>query len=299
MFIVNHKNIFISISVALVLGAVALMSVFGLNLGIDFAGGSMMEISYAGVRPDVMAVQSAIDPLGVGEALIQPSGTDSFFIKTRYLSEAERVAVVGSLSANGTEVTEKSFTSIGPSVGAELKKKAIMSMIFVVLAIITFIAFSFRGVSRPVSSWKYGLIAVVTLLHDIAIPVGVFALLSHYSGAEVDTLFVVAILTVLGISVADTIVVFDRIRENLKDQAFPTFKETVGKSLSQVYQRSISTSLTVIIVLLSLFFFGPSSTKNFALMLTAGMFFGTYSSIFLASPLLVWFEERQVKKAKK
>ena len=300
MFIINHKKFFIGFSVFLVLASVALITIFGLNLGIDFKGGSLTEVSYAGVRPDVTAIQEIIEPLDLGEALIQPSGTDSFFIKTRYLSEAERVALLGSLSNNSIEqVTEKSFNSIGPSVGTELKKKAIMSMIFVILAIITFIAFSFRGVSRPVSSWKYGLIAVVTLLHDIIIPVGVFALLSHYSGAEVDTLFVVAILTVLGISVADTIVVFDRVRENIKDNFAPTFREIVGHSLTQVYQRSINTSLTVIIVLLSLYFFGPSSTKNFALMLTAGMFFGTYSSIFLASPLLVWIEERQAKRALK
>ncbi|MCU0660032.1 MAG: protein translocase subunit SecF [Candidatus Pacebacteria bacterium] len=296
MFIVTHKNIFITISVTLVLVSVLLVSVFGLNLGIDFLGGSRMEISYTVERPEVSVVQSAIDPIGIGEALIQPSGTDSFFIKTRYLSEAERVAVVSALSANDTQVAEKSFTSIGPSVGSELRKKAIMSMLFVILAIITFIAFSFRSVSRPVSSWKYGLIAVVTLLHDIAIPIGIFSLLSYFNGAEVDTLFVVAILTVLGVSISDTIVVFDRIRENLKNQAFPTFRETVGRSLSQVYQRSISTSLTVIIVLLSLSFFGPESTKNFALMLTAGMISGTYSSIFLASPLLVWVEERQNRK---
>lgn len=296
MFIIKHKNLFISISVVLVLASIALVSFFGLNLGIDFKGGSITEVSYVTERPDVVSVQEAIKPLGIGEALVQPSGADSFFIKTRFLSEDERVALIGALSIDSEhQVTEKSFNSIGPSVGKELTKKAIMSMIFVVLAIISFIAFSFRGVSYPVSSWKYGVIAVLTLMHDILIPVGIFAAISHYSGAEIDTLFVVALLTVLGISVADTIVVFDRVRENIRSKLYPTFRETVGNSITQVYQRSISTSLTVIIVLLALYFFGPSSTKNFALMLTAGMFFGTYSSIFLASPLLVWIEERQKK----
>ncbi len=298
MFIINHKKFFIGFSVFLVAASIALISVFGLNLGIDFKGGSLTEVSYTAARPDVVAVQESIKSAGLGEALVQPSGTDSFFIKTRYLGEGERVALMQSLTENGkNEVIEKSFNSIGPSVGEELKKKAIMSMIFVALGIILFIAFSFRGVSRPVSSWKYGFIAIVTLLHDIIIPIGIFAALSHYNGAEVDTLFVVAVLTVLGISVADTIVVFDRVRENIKNQAFPTFREIVGGSLTQVYHRSINTSLTVIIVLLSLYFFGPASTKNFALMLTAGMFFGTYSSIFLASPLLVWVQERQDRKA--
>ncbi len=195
----------------------------------------------------------------------------------------------------GADATEKSFTSIGPSVGAELVRKSILSFILVSLGIIFYIAFSFRKVSKPVSSWQYGLIAIATLIHDILIPVGAFAILSHIYGTEVDTLFVVAVLTVLGLSVSDTIVVFDRIRENIRIGNYKTFEETVGKSIEQVYTRSITTSSTVIIVLLALVFFGPTSTKVFAMMLTAGMFFGTYSSIFLASPLLVLLKNWQKK----
>ena len=202
------------------------------------------------------------------------------------------------MTALGTDATEKSFTSIGPSVGAELVRKSILSFILVALGIIFWIAFSFRKVSKPVSSWKYGFIAILTLIHDILIPVGVFAMLSHIYGVEVDTLFVVAILTILGLSVSDTIVVFDRIRENIRIGHFKTFEETVGRSLDQVYTRSIATSSTVIIALLALVFFGPASTKIFAIMLTAGMFFGTYSSIFLASPLLVMTSNSQKKKGK-
>jgi preprotein translocase subunit SecF len=209
------------------------------------------------------------------------------------VSEAERAEI---LKALGADATEKSFTSIGPSVGAELVRKSILSFILVALGIIFFIAFSFRKVSKPVSSWRYGFIAVTTLIHDILIPVAVFAALSHFYGTEIDTLFVVAILTILGLSVSDTIVVFDRIRENIRVGHFKTFEETVGKSLEQVYTRSIATSSTVIIVLLALVFFGPTSTKVFAMMLTAGMFFGTYSSIFLASPLLVTIQNWQKKK---
>ncbi len=300
MFIINHKKIFIGFSILMVLLAVATIAYFGLNIGIDFKGGSLSEVSYPADRPDISAVQSAIKPLNIGEALVQPTGTDGFLIKTKYLSEPERVSLMQVLSLGDKfKVEEKSFNSIGPSVGQELTKKAIYAIVLVSLAIIIFIAFAFRGVSKPVSAWKYGLIAIATLLHDITIPVGIFAILSHFNGAEVDTLFVVAVLTVLGISVSDTIVVFDRIRENLKTHSFENFSETVGGSLTQVYQRSINTSLTVILVLLSLFYFGPESTKNFSLMLTAGMFFGTYSSIFLASPLLVAVEENQKKKASK
>ncbi len=284
MFVIKHKKIFVLISVALVLISIASISYFGLKLGIDFKGGSLSEIEYTGARPEQAVVESELAPLQLGEVVIQPTGTTGYSIKTRAVTDAERAQI---LTALGSNATEKSFTSIGPSVGAELVRKSILSFILVSLGIIFFIAFSFRKVSKPVSSWKYGLIAIVTLIHDILIPVGAFAVLSHIYGTEIDTLFVVAVLTVLGLSVSDTIVVFDRIRENIRVGHFKTFEETVGNSLKQVYTRSIATSLTVIIVLLSLVFFGPNSTKVFAMMMTAGMFFGTYSSIFLASPLLV------------
>lgn len=292
MFIIKYKKIFVTISTVLVILSLSSIAYFGLNLGIDFKGGSLSEIEYKTVRPDQNIVEEQVSSLGLGEFIIQPIGDSGYGIKTRAISEPERVAL---LQALGTEATEKSFTSIGPSVGAELVRKSILSFILVSLGIIFFIAFSFRKVSKPVSSWKYGLIAIVTLIHDILIPVGVFAILSHIYGTEVDTLFVVAILTILGLSVSDTIVVFDRIRENIRIGHFKTFEETVGRSLQQVYTRSITTSSTVIIVLLALVFFGPSSTKVFAMMLTAGMFLGTYSSIFLASPLLVLLNKKVQK----
>lgn len=289
MFIIKHKNIFIGISLAIILGAFALIAVFGLHFGIDFKGGSLLEVSYTNTRPEIVAVQNKITPLAIGEALVQPSGTNDYLIKTRFLTENERVSLLSALGST-EEVREVSFDSIGPSVGNELAKKSILSIILVSIAVILFIAFAFRRVSRPISSWKYGVITIATLLYDASIPVGIFALMAHYLGSEIDTLFVVALLTILGISINDKIVVFDRIRENLKNgdvRDAGAFEEVVGKSISQTITRSINTSLTVILVLLSLFYFGPQSTKTFALMLTAGMFFGTYSSIFLASPLLV------------
>lgn len=294
MFIVKNKKIFIIISVILVVLSLGSISYFGLKLGIDFKGGALTEVEYKSVRPSQQIVEDQLKPLSLGEIIIQPTGELGYSIKTRDINEEERVALLKSLSS---DANEKSFTSIGPSVGAELVRKSIISFVLVALGIIFFIAFSFRKVSKPVSSWKYGLIAVGTLIHDIMIPVGVFAWLGHTYGVEIDTLFVVAILTILGLSVSDTIVVFDRIRENIRIGHFKTFEETVGRSLEQVYTRSIATSLTVIIVLLSLVFFGPKSTKVFAMMLTAGMFFGTYSSIFLASPLLV--AVNNLKKSKK
>lgn len=290
MKIIKHKKIFVTISAILVSLSIFSIAYFGLNLGIDFKGGSQLEVEYTDQRPDQKLVEENIRNLSIGEAVVQPVGENGYSVKTRDITDEEKNTL---MSALGENATEKSFTSIGPSVGKELVRKSIITFILVALGIILFIAFSFRKVSKPVSSWKYGLIAVTALIHDIIISAGVFALLGYLTGAEVDTLFVVAILTVLGLSVSDTIVVFDRIRENIRIGHFKTFEETVGRSLGQVYTRSIATSSTVIIVLLSLVFFGPASTKIFAIMLTAGMFFGTYSSIFLASPLLVMLNKNK------
>ena len=172
-----------------------------------------------------------------------------------------------------------------------------------VLCTIVFIAWAFRGVSKPVQSWKYGIVAIVTLLHDILVPAGLFAILGRFVGAEVDALFIVALLTILGISINDTIVVFDRIRENLRFNEDKgrreEFEEVVGRSITQTIARSINTSLTVVIVLAALYLLGPVVTKNFALTLIVGMIAGTYSSIFLASPLLVAWQKWSVRGAKK
>ncbi len=299
MFIIKYKKIFISISIGLVVLSIMALSIFGLKVGIDFKGGALTEVVYKDVRPLQVDLYKSIESLNLGSVLIQPTGDKGYIIKSRELNDTEHTLFLKTLSNNGKNILEEtSFNSIGPSVGRDLTRKAIVAVILVSLAIICFIAFAFRKVSKPVSSWRYGFIAIITLLHDVAIPVGLFVFLSRYYGAELDTLFVVAVLTILGLSVSDTIVIFDRIRENLKNQVNITkinFSEIVGTSLSQSYVRSICTSLTTISVLLSLFFFGPVSTKYFALMLSAGIFFGTYSSIFLASPLLVLVQEWQDK----
>jgi preprotein translocase subunit SecF len=300
MFIVKHKKIFIGISILLVVLSIASFFVFGLKIGIDFKGGALTEIAYKTTVPTQSEVENSITSLNLGTVLVQPTGDKGYIIKSRDLTETEHSTLLATLSLGGKNaLDEVNFNSIGPSVGAELTRKAIILIVLVSLAIICFIAFAFRKVSKPVSSWRYGFIAIVTLLHDVLIPVGFFIILSHLYGVEVDTLFVVAVLTILGLSVSDTIVIFDRIRENIRNQGNvnkENFNGIVGKSLEQSYVRSIATSFTVILVLLALFFFGPVATKYFALMLCAGMFFGTYSSIFLASPLLVWVSEIQKKK---
>ncbi len=300
MFIIKHKKIFLTISAFLMIASIVAIATYGLKLGIDFKGGALMEVSYTNERPALETAVAAVNNSKIGETVVQESGDKDLIVKSRDLSEAERAALTKALTIDSKyPLTEKTFTSIGPSVGTELARKAIISIILVILAIIAFIAFAFRKVSRPVASWKYGLIAIVTLAHDIIIPSGVFALLGHFHGAEVDSLFVVALLTILGLSVSDTIVVFDRIRENLRAHNGDSFGETVGNSLSQTFTRSINTSLTVIIALLALYFFGPAATKNFAFVLVVGMFFGTYSSIFVASPILVLVGNSQLKNEAK
>lgn len=299
MFIIKYKKIFLSLSIILIVVSVISIFVFGLKPGIDFKGGALLEASYSGNRPEASMIEGQIKALNINQALIQPTGELGYIIKTRDLSQAEHETLLQSLSFDKKYiVSEKSFTSIGPSVGSELARKAIVSIVMVILAIILFITYAFRKVSQPVASWKYGVITVVTLLHDIIIPTGIFALIAHYTGAEVDTLFVLALLTILGLSVHDKIVVFDRIRENLHAGDKKDFKETVGRSTSQTIVRSINITLTIIFVLVPLYLFGPETTKNFALVLTIGLFFGIYSSLFFASPLLVWIEEWQIRNKK-
>jgi len=292
MFIINHRKIFIGISGLLVALAIFSMSYFGLNFGIDFIGGSLLEVQYENERPSSADLQSIIESVGIGSSLIQPVGELGYSIKVRDITDAEKNSL---LVALGEGVEEVGFNSVGPSVGAELVKKSIISFILVALGIILWVAYSFRKVSKPVSSWKYGLTAVITLIHDVTITAGVFAAISYFMQTDIDTLFVVAILTVLGLSVSDTIVMFDRIRENVRNKQGKTFEENVGSSISQIYPRSLITSLTTILVLISLIIFGPVSTKLFAITLTIGMAIGTYSSICLASPLLIVFKNLQKK----
>jgi preprotein translocase subunit SecF len=299
MFVIKNKKIFLRISACLVLLSLLAITFFGLPLGIDFKGGALIDATYTDVRPEVSIINEALKQNEVfSSATVQPSGEKDILIKTKDLSELERQSLVQTLSTTGNIVINN-YTSIGPSVGRELTNKMLSAIIIVSLVIILFIAYAFRNVSKPIKSWKYGVIAIVTLLHDIIIPTGIFAVLAKFYNAEVDTLFVVALLTVIGLSISDTIVVFDRIRENLKNNKYSSFAETVGQSLNQVYVRSINTSMTTVIVLVALSIFGPSTIRVFALMMTAGMICGTYSSIFLASPLLVWLNDWQEARKQK
>lgn len=301
MIIVKNRILFFSITGALVLASVVSFLVYGLKLSTDFTGGTLVEVTYTEGRPVSADLAQAIDATGIKGYSLREAGDKDFILRSAELTQKQRDELAQTLSVGGKyPATISQFTEVGPTIGTELRRKAFISVSLVLLCILLFIAFAFRKVSQPVSSWVYGFIALITLLHDVIVPVGFFAALGHFVGAEVDTLFVTAVLTVLGFSIHDTIVVFDRVRENLainkeRSRKEP-FEETAGRALGQTLVRSVNTSLTVLIVLLILFFLGPVSTKWFALTLLVGIAAGTYSSIALATPLLVTAERYLAKK---
>jgi preprotein translocase subunit SecF len=289
----NLKYFFI-LPALLSLAAVISISLWGLKPGIDLSGGALLQVTYPSGRPTVEQIQTVVKPLNIGEVRAQPTGQSGYILRERSLTPTEKLSLDKALGTLGT-THEDQYTSVGPVIGAELLQKGLIALALVTLCIILFIAFAFRHVSKPVASWKYGVVAIITLAHDVLIPTGLFAFLGFYNGAEVDSLFIVGLLTILGISINDTIVVFDRIRENLRlneeHRKREAYDEVVGRSIMQTLARSINTSLTVVIVLAALYFIGPSSTHDFALTLIVGMIAGTYSSIFLASPLLVVWDK--------
>lgn len=296
MFILKYKKVFFTIAALLIAGSVALIGVNGMKLGVDFTGGSVL-----GITADTLTqadIQSTL--VTIPGSSVQSAGERGYLIKTPEIDQVTKDALVQQLSEKDTTVIENRFNTIGPSVGSEIRIKTIISIILISLLILLFVAWAFRNVARPVSSWVYGFIVIAVLLHDIIIPAGIFALL----GREITTLFVVGILTILGVSINDTIVVFDRIRENLSKSSAAKnspaeFAQVVGKSISETFTRSIMTSLTVLLALTALYVWGPAATHDLALVMLLGMFFGTYSSIFIAAPLLVVYNNWQSKKSGK
>ncbi|MEK9201339.1 MAG: protein translocase subunit SecF [Patescibacteria group bacterium] len=302
MFVINNKKIFLFFTLLYLSLALTALIIWGLKLSIDFTGGSVLEIRYEKAILEKSFVEEKVKAVVSSGFSVTPLGANGFSIQTPYIDAVEKDTILNSLTVNGERPIDDKFNAIGPVVGEELARKAVLALILVALLIIFFIAFAFRGVSQPVSSWVYGLIAVVTLLHDVLVPVGVFAFLGKFANIEADVLFVSALLAIWSYSVSDTIVVFDRIRENLKidkeQRGKKAFAEIVGQSLRETYARSINTSLTIFLSLLSLYFIGGQVTKNFALVLIVGIIAGTYSSIFLASPLLVVWNSWQEKRRK-
>lgn len=291
MFVIKYRNIFFGIIGAITLASLASLAIFGLSFSTDFTGGSLIEVRYEGTVPETAALQESLTRSGLESVSVRGAGDNSVIVRAAPLTEATRAALSAAVAPGGEKGTIERLTDVGPIIGEELRNKAFIAIGLVILCIVLFVAFAFRKVSKPVSSWTYGLITIVTLLHDVIVPLGAFALFGYLWGAQVDTLFVTAILTVLGYSVHDTIVVFDRTRENLRLNQEANRKEdfelVAGRSIEQTFVRSINTSVTTLLSLGALFFFGPAATQDFALTLIIGIVAGTYSSIALATPLLL------------
>jgi len=299
MNIAIHRTVYFWITGLILTAAFGATLFFGLPLDIDFTGGSLMQVGYQNERPLLADIQKQIAVVPLGVISVRASGANAVSIRTRTLTPFEHSAVLTVLSQSAS-TTELSYTSVGPTLGGQFAHKALWAILAVALAIILYIAFAFRKVSRPVPSWGYGLTVIAILVHDLIIPAGFFAILAHFTGARVDALFVTALLALLGYSVNDTIIIFDRIREHLarneKIGSKELFEQTVGKSISETMTRSINTSLTVVLALLSLVILGASATRVFVFVMLVGVIAGTYSSILLAAPLLIPLARYFVKK---
>ncbi len=287
----RYRKIYFIFSGILIVGSIICLFIFGLNPGIDFTGGSILEMEYEGPRPSNQAIKESLAEFG--SVYVQTSGENGLIIRMKDISEQTHQEIVGILS-EGYQAKEQRFESIGPSIGQELKQKTKVLAALALLSIVLYIAFAFRRVQRPLKSWQYGIVSLLALFHDVLIPVGVFSVLGKFYGVQITIPVIAALLTVIGYSINNVVVVFDRIRENLIRRIGVTFEETVNRSLNQTLTRCINTSLTTLFVLLAIFFFGGATLKYFALALIIGILAGTYSSLFFASPLLVaWLRWRQ------
>lgn len=291
----NFYKIMFFFSVALTVTAIILVAVFGLRFGVDFRGGSLLEIAFAGQRPTIEELTDAISTIPeIKNISVSPAGEKGMLIRLNDINEPIHQNILSVISQKFGKVTENRFDSIGPTIGNELRSMSIRAIIVLLAAIVVYIAFVFRKMSRVLSSWAMGLAAIVALIHDIVIPAGVFALLGYYYGVEITAVFVAAALTILGYSLSDSVVVFDRVRENvLRFGGSQDFGELAHKSIMQTLMRSLNTTFTTLLALIAIFFFGGESIKYFALALIIGIFSGAYSSIFVASPILVWLSRKK------
>lgn len=297
MYIVTHRKLFFWITGLILAAAIGAIVAWGLPLGIDFTGGTLMQVKYEKEAPAGAIIEEQVKSAAdLGVVAIRSAGDNAISIRTRTMTPAEHEAVLAALSKTAS-TTELGYTSVGPALGSQFTNKAVWAILAVVLVIVLYIAFAFRQVSRPVPSWGYGLIVIAMLAIDLIVPTGFFAALAHFTGVQVDSLFIVALLALLGYCVNDVIVIFDRIREHLakneRENIKESFEETIGKSINETLTRSINTALTVVLALLALIHFGAAATREFALVMLVGVVAGTFSSICRSAPLLIpiakWF----------
>ena len=293
--IVGKKLWYFSFSALIIIPGIISLFFWGLNLGIDFTGGTLLEYEF---KQEVSkeAIENTLKEKGVTVSSIQKTSENSYLIRSEPLGDAKIKEANEALSIKFEGTKEIRRETIGPTIGGELLRKAVIALIVATVAIVLYIAWAFRKVPQPASSWRFGVSAIFALVHDVMIVVGAFSIFGHFLSVEVDALFITALLTIIGFSVHDTIVVFDRIRENLIRKISPSFSETVNHSIIQTVSRSLNTSFTLVFVLLAILLFGGASVRWFVVALLIGVISGTYSSIFNATPILVLWQNWSDRK---
>jgi preprotein translocase subunit SecF len=290
--IVGKRYLFFGLSLLVIVPGMLALLVWGLPVGIDFSGGSLLELRFpSGTLPPTEDIVGQYAKAGVADPVVQSSGTDGLLIRSQTMSDAVKGEIVTALKElTGAEVVVQRFESVGPAVGAEVAQRAALAVGLAALGILIYISYAFRRVEH---AFRYGVAAIIAMLHDVLVVIGIEAILGHFLGWEADSLFLTALLTVIGFSVHDTIVVFDRIRENRRLHRRLSYEALVNHSIVQTLDRSINTQLTVMFTLLALLLFGGATTHHFVTILLIGVFSGTYSSIFNASPILVVWENEE------
>ena len=291
--IVKRRYLYFAISLIVILPGIAALLVWGLPAGIDFSGGSLLEIRFNSAIPETESVLETLSGFGFSDAKIQTAGSDKLIIRTKVMDEGTLASVLTEIETEfKADIELDRFESVGPSIGKEVALRAAGAVGLAALGILLYITYAFRGVKH---AFRYGVAAILAMLHDVVLVLGVEAMLGHFLGWEADSLFLTALLTIIGFSVHDSIVVFDRIRENERIYRKKPYETIVNMSIVQTLARSINTQLTVMFTLLSLVIFGGSTIRHFVLILLIGVFSGTYSSIFNASPILVVWENKEWK----
>ncbi|MCD6429201.1 protein translocase subunit SecF [bacterium] len=297
---VKYRKIYFTLSSLLIIGSIVSLVLFGLNLSIEFTGGSELRFEFKEAAPSSQEIEKYFEEFNLENILIRKFGERGVIVRMKEISNDVQNKIFEKLKGDERINPETvTFEEIGGLIGKETTKKAMKAIVFSIIAIILYVAFAFRKAGGPIRSWEYGIATVIALIHDVLIPVGIFSFIGHFRGIEFSIPILTALLTIFGYSVNDTVVVFDRIRENLSRHGRSEFSEVVDISLNQTLGRSVSTSLTTLFVLLALFFVGGESLRYFSLALILGIAFGTYSSIFLASPLLIsWYSKKLTKRSK-
>jgi len=295
MNFVKYRKIYFIFSGIIIIGSLISLIIFGLKPGIDFTGGSILEIEFKADRPSNPEIREKLNQLNLGEVIIQPIEEKGAILRMKDVSEEVHQEILQKIKETG-ELEERRFESIGPTIGRELKEKTKIVIALALLSIVLYISLAFRKISKPLASWQYGIASLFCLFHDVLIPLGIFSILGKFYGVQITIPIICAILTVIGYAINNVVVVYDRIRENLlrARSAYPEiFEKTVNFAINQTLTRQINTSLTSLFPLFTIFFLGGETLKYFSLALILGILAGVYSSIFLASPILVSWLKRQ------